>query len=83
MVPGVSNAPNLVVGASIAQRAAAPAIRSLRALNPPSLMLLHYMVYMKVICTISLLVLPSLLVGQQFEVASIKPAAQTAQDQTR
>jgi uncharacterized protein (TIGR03435 family) len=38
---------------------------------------------MKVICRISLVVLPSLLIfGQQFEVASIKPAAQTAQDQT-
>jgi uncharacterized protein (TIGR03435 family) len=37
---------------------------------------------MNVICTTSLLVLPSLLVfGQQFEVASIKPSAQSAQGQ--
>ena len=38
---------------------------------------------MKVICRIALVVLPSvLLFAQQFEVASIKPSAQSAQDQT-
>ena len=38
---------------------------------------------MKVICRTALVVLPSvLLFAQQFEVASIKPSAQSAQDQT-